>query len=129
MAIQEWSRPGVGGHMYNIPKRMAAIEQLRRAYPGRAGNGLTGLNSNDAAGWNSMLAEQREYQDYARGGIEGEMPVEGGATMQMRPAQRPYDPFSGQALTQVNPATGYREPVEGLINAYNPSRKQPVTGR
>jgi hypothetical protein len=134
MALTDWTRPGAmaGGMRVNIPDRMAAIEQLRQAYPGRdpGGNGPTGLNSNDSAGWGRMLDEQREYQDYARGGDTGNMPVTQVAMRERNATPPPItDPYSEQELGSTNPTTGYREPVQGLINAYGPMNKRPGMGR
>ena len=128
MALTDWTRPGAlpGGMRVNIPDRMQAIEQLRQYYPGRDpnGSGPTGLNSNDSAGWDRMLDEQREYADYARGGDTGNMPVTQVAMRERNATPPPSDPYSGQNLGQTNPMTGYQEPVQGLVNAYRSPKKR-----
>ena len=55
------------GQAFNQLADLDRIQQLWKQYPGRApgGTGATGLLSNDAQGWSTMLNEQKQALDAA----------------------------------------------------------------
>lgn len=57
-----------GTSWYDPRARLQQLSQLAERFPGRAagGTGITGLTSNDSAGWSQMQADQREQAALGR---------------------------------------------------------------
>ena len=110
-----------------------AIMALKQYVPGRFGpeDAIQGPFGRDLSMSQPEWARWFDaVQENAPGGISGigasrknpsVQPGMGDTTLASTPTQP--DPFSGQELGQTDPTTGYRKPVQGLVNAYRSPKK------
>jgi len=124
-------RPDSATSMYDPVQRLAELSQQMRDNPGRAvgGSGSTGLLRNDAAGWRTMLQDQKEYaalQAYlnGQGPLDEAVAPDQSSTRTLTPAtgQNNRDAFglpgwmSGSTLDAVK--AKLPNSYDGILSAY-----------